>query len=133
MKEGTSEPWDHAKAMRSELESEGPAMFRSSAWVMLGAISDWEKKGHDYVETAAKKIYAFGDCILRTNRSELVEPSHRSPISLWAQGLAALSNAIIRDPRVFHIKENKWMQLLNDQGAPIILHTPCFAYNYISA
>jgi len=39
------------------------------------------------------------------------------PVLIWlSQGLVGLTNGILRDKRVFHINDQKWMSKYNDQG-----------------
>jgi len=99
MQKGTPTPWDRAKAMRFELVGKGEEMLRSSAWVILGAISDWEN----------------GMTVLKQLRKIPMPTEHGYGYLGQTGGLGELTNAIIRDPRVFHIKEENWFQLYNDQ------------------
>jgi len=92
-------PWKVAKALLPELQARGQAGAQSSAWVISAAYDEW-KEGIDYLN-GLKRIPVPG--------------SQQYRVVGCTQGLASLSNGILRDSRIFHIDDPKFVEKYNEQ------------------
>ncbi|KZT06256.1 TPR-like protein [Laetiporus sulphureus 93-53] len=90
-------PWARAKAMLPELERRASETANSSAWAILGAATDWES-GLSGLKQLKKFQTAAGP-----------------GIGGMTNVLRDLSNALLRDPRIFHIDSPTFLQMYNDQ------------------
>ncbi|EIN06649.1 hypothetical protein PUNSTDRAFT_127343 [Punctularia strigosozonata HHB-11173 SS5] len=100
-------PWDRAAELKVELqkraENGDASANRSSAWVICGAYRDFED----------------GMTCMRSIKSVLVPGTQQFAVSGPVRGLEFLSNAVLRDSRVFHFKlgDRKFDEMYNDQDA----------------
>ncbi|EIN10949.1 hypothetical protein PUNSTDRAFT_133010 [Punctularia strigosozonata HHB-11173 SS5] len=101
---GKDLPWDRAAAMKEDLRRRGEngdtSAFASSAWVILGAHENFEE----------------GMMALRSFKKIPIAGPQGFAAMGSTQGLECLSNGIMRDQRVFHIKDQNFINMYNDQA-----------------
>ncbi|KZO95694.1 hypothetical protein CALVIDRAFT_467125, partial [Calocera viscosa TUFC12733] len=90
-------PWERAEKMRTELVARGQEGMFSSAWLILGAYEAWSE----------------GVGIM----NELKKEDRNGQVAMTGRvgAIQQLSNAIIRDKRVFHIDDPEFLSKYNDQ------------------
>lgn len=89
-------PWVRAEAMSARLRTD-PTLMQSSAWVIFGASQDWKEGLRMMKQLKTTKIRGT------------------TALSGYTGAITEISNAIIRDPRIFHFADNKWQKMYNDQ------------------
>ncbi|KAI0793348.1 hypothetical protein C8Q75DRAFT_557084 [Abortiporus biennis] len=102
-----SVPWVKAEAIIGEIRSRGVEGSKSSAWVIL----------------AANQEFTEGYEKMKLQKSVDV-PGVGTRWSGVGGALVSLSNGIMRDPRIFHVADPKWLLLLNQQGVIVYLTDP---------
>ncbi|THH28438.1 hypothetical protein EUX98_g5764 [Antrodiella citrinella] len=91
-------PWQCAIAMEDDISSRPNESFQSSAFVIAGAYRDWQD--------GEKKMK-----MQKVTRS----PQGMSMMSGWTGAIASLTNAILRDDRIFHMSDSRWTDMYNKQ------------------
>ncbi|KAH8104668.1 hypothetical protein BXZ70DRAFT_1005179 [Cristinia sonorae] len=93
-------PWARAVAQIGQPQAayEPPRGWReentnSSAWVIAGAYEDW-KQGEEFM-----------------NKQKV----ERGAVSGWKGAITAFSNAVVRDERVLHLPDSRWIDMYNRQ------------------
>ncbi|KAA1471420.1 hypothetical protein DENSPDRAFT_776432 [Dentipellis sp. KUC8613] len=94
-------PWDRALAMKDELLKDGEKSLGSSAWVIMAAYRD------------------FAEGLESVNMVKRIHKGDKEDEEMGWEGkpnaLTSLSNGILREPRVFHIPSEDWVEKFNEQ------------------